>query len=111
MALKLADYKTTVHNDWCPGCGDFGIVNALQMALAEMGIEIEATEEALDWLAELGYDPQFGARPLKRVVQKRILNELSKQILAGMVDRDSKIKLDVFDKNFVFMNANQTEKQ
>jgi 2-oxoglutarate ferredoxin oxidoreductase subunit beta len=39
MALKLADYKTEVHNDWCPGCGDFGIVNALQMALAEMGIE------------------------------------------------------------------------
>lgn len=38
MALKLADYKTDVHNDWCPGCGDFGIVNALQMALAEMGI-------------------------------------------------------------------------
>ena len=39
MALKLSDYKTDVHNDWCPGCGDFGIVNALQMALAEMGIE------------------------------------------------------------------------
>lgn len=39
MALKLADYKTEVHNDWCPGCGDFGIVNALQMALAEMGIQ------------------------------------------------------------------------
>ena len=39
MALKLADYKTDVHNDWCPGCGDFGIVNAIQMALAEMGIE------------------------------------------------------------------------
>src|SRR3970282_641924 len=39
MALKLVDYKTEVHNDWCPGCGDFGIVNALQMALAEMGIE------------------------------------------------------------------------
>ena len=39
MALKLADFKTDVHNDWCPGCGDFGIVNALQMALAEMGIE------------------------------------------------------------------------
>ena len=38
MALKLADYKTDVHNDWCPGCGDFGIVNALQMALAEMGV-------------------------------------------------------------------------
>jgi len=39
MALKLADYKTDVHNDWCPGCGDFGIVNAIQMAMAEMGIE------------------------------------------------------------------------
>jgi len=39
MALKLSDYKTDVHNDWCPGCGDFGIVNAIQMALAEMGVE------------------------------------------------------------------------
>ncbi len=76
----------------------------LQKSLTELGISIEASDEALDWLAELGYDPQFGARPLKRVVQKRILNELSKQILAGTVDRDSKIKLDVLDKNFVFMN-------
>ncbi|RKD14312.1 ATP-dependent chaperone ClpB [Pelobium manganitolerans] len=79
----------------------------VQKSLAEMGIQIDASEEALDWLAELGYDPQFGARPLKRVVQKRVLNELSKQILAGKVDRDSKIKLDVFDKNFVFMNASE----
>lgn len=43
MALKLADYKTQVHNDWCPGCGDFGIVNALQMALAEMGVQRDKT--------------------------------------------------------------------
>lgn len=43
MALKVADYKTDVHNDWCPGCGDFGIVNALQMSLAEMGIERDKT--------------------------------------------------------------------
>lgn len=43
MALKVADYKTDVHNDWCPGCGDFGIVNAIQMALAEMGIERDQT--------------------------------------------------------------------
>ncbi|MGB4775984.1 MAG: AAA family ATPase, partial [Daejeonella sp.] len=77
----------------------------VQDTLAEMGIEIEATEEALDWLAQLGYDPQFGARPLKRVIQKRILNPLSKDILAGKVDKDSKIKVDVFDNNFVFMNA------
>ncbi|MFD0940884.1 ATP-dependent chaperone ClpB [Pedobacter boryungensis] len=76
----------------------------VQDTLAEMGITIEASTEALDWLAELGYDPQFGARPLKRVIQKRILNELSKSILAGTVDKDSKIKLDMFDHKFVFLN-------
>jgi ATP-dependent Clp protease ATP-binding subunit ClpB len=79
----------------------------VQQTLAEMGVTIEASDEALDWLAQLGYDPQFGARPLKRVIQKKILNELSKQILAGKVDRDSKIKLDMFDNNFVFMNASE----
>ena len=77
----------------------------VQHTLAEMGIQIDASDEALDWLAQLGYDPQFGARPLKRVIQKRILNELSKSILSGTVDKDSKIKLDVFDNQFVFMNA------
>lgn len=81
----------------------------VQQTLAEMGIEIEASVEALDWLAELGYDPQFGARPLKRVIQKRILNELSKEILAGKVDKDSKIKLDMFDHKFVFLNTHQKE--
>ncbi len=79
----------------------------VQQTLAEMGITIEASEEALDWLAQLGYDPQFGARPLKRVIQKRVLNELSKQILAGKVDKDSKIKLDMFDNQFVFMNTSE----
>ncbi|WP_010603070.1 ATP-dependent chaperone ClpB, partial [Pedobacter agri] len=59
----------------------------VQQTLAEMGIEMEASDEALDWLAQLGYDPQFGARPLKRVIQKRILNELSKEILAGKIDK------------------------
>ena len=76
----------------------------VQTTLSEMGIEIEASEEALDWLSQLGYDPQFGARPLKRVIQKRILNELSKEILSGKIDKDSKIKLDVFDNQFVFLN-------
>ncbi|MBY0542795.1 MAG: ATP-dependent chaperone ClpB [Sphingobacteriaceae bacterium] len=79
----------------------------VQETLAEMGITIEASTEALDWLAELGYDPQFGARPLKRVIQKRILNELSKSILAGTVDKDSKIKLDMFNHQFVFLNENK----
>ncbi|KIO74867.1 Clp protease ClpB [Pedobacter lusitanus] len=77
----------------------------VQDTLAEMGVEIEASPEALDWLAELGYDPQFGARPLKRVIQKRVLNELSKEILAGNIDKDSKIKLDMFDNKFVFLNT------
>ncbi|SDL67807.1 ATP-dependent chaperone ClpB [Pedobacter antarcticus] len=76
----------------------------VQDSLAEMGVEIEASPEALDWLAELGYDPQFGARPLKRVIQKKILNELSKEILAGTIDKDSRIKLDMFDNKFVFLN-------
>lgn len=79
----------------------------VQQTLAEMGVSIEASEEALDWLAQLGYDPQFGARPLKRVIQKRVLNELSKQILAGKIDKDSKIKLDMFDNQFVFLNAQE----
>ena len=77
----------------------------VQQTLAEMGIEMEATPEALDWLAELGYDPQFGARPLKRVIQKRILNELSKEILADKIDKENKIKLDMFDNKFVFLNS------
>jgi len=80
----------------------------VQETLAEMGVQITASVEALDWLAELGYDPQFGARPLKRVIQKRILNELSKEILAGKVDKDSKIKLDMFDKQFVFLNDKES---
>ncbi|HUH18175.1 ATP-dependent chaperone ClpB [Albibacterium sp.] len=78
--------------------------NNLQKQLAEMGISIEASPEALDWLAQLGYDPQFGARPLKRVIQKRVLNELSKEILANKISKDSNIKLDVFDNKFVFLN-------
>ncbi|MCL4641512.1 MAG: ATP-dependent chaperone ClpB, partial [Olivibacter sp.] len=80
--------------------------NGVQKQLAEMGIQLEASDEALDWLAQLGYDPQFGARPLKRVIQKRILNELSKEILAGKIDKDSKIKLDMFDHKFVFLQEN-----
>ncbi|MGZ3998126.1 MAG: ATP-dependent chaperone ClpB [Flavisolibacter sp.] len=81
----------------------------LQKTLEELGIHMEASEEALDWLAQLGYDPQFGARPLKRVIQKKILNELSKQILAGKIDKDSTIRLDMFDNQFVFLNPKETE--
>ncbi|WP_069658132.1 ATP-dependent chaperone ClpB [Arcticibacter eurypsychrophilus] len=82
----------------------------VQDTLAEMGVTIEASDEALDWLSQLGYDPQFGARPLKRVIQKRILNELSKDILSGKIDKDSHILLDVFDQKFVFLNKELLEK-
>ncbi len=81
----------------------------LQQTLEELGIHMNATPEALDWLAQLGYDPQYGARPLKRVIQKKILNELSKQILAGKVDKDSTIKLDMFNNQFVFLNPKEIE--
>jgi ATP-dependent Clp protease ATP-binding subunit ClpB len=81
----------------------------VQQSLEDMGISIEASPEALDWLAQLGYDPQFGARPLKRVIQKRILNELSKEILAGKIDKDSHIVLDTFDNKFVFLNKEKIE--
>jgi ATP-dependent Clp protease ATP-binding subunit ClpB len=78
---------------------------SIQRMLEENGIKISATEEALDWLSELGYDPQFGARPLKRVMQKRIMNELSKKILAGTVTKDDEILVKLNnDKQFEFEN-------
>lgn len=67
--------------------------------LNEQGITFAASEEALDWLAQLGYDPQYGARPLKRVLQRKILNELSKEILSGKIKKDSNIQLILDDKN------------
>jgi len=79
----------------------------VQKQLAEQNIFITASDEAMDWLAQLGYDPIYGARPLKRVIQKRILNELSKEILSGKVSRDSIIRLDVFDGKFVFINKQE----
>jgi ATP-dependent Clp protease ATP-binding subunit ClpB len=72
--------------------------------LAEQHITISATEEAIDWLAQLGYDPHYGARPVKRVMQKQILNELSKQILSDAINKDKEIVVDVVDKKFVFLN-------
>ncbi|MBN8697428.1 MAG: ATP-dependent chaperone ClpB [Bacteroidetes bacterium] len=83
--------------------------NGIAKMLEENDIHMTATPEAIDWLAQLGFDPQFGARPVKRMMQKRVLNELSKQILAGKVQKDAKIVLDVFEKEFVFRNAIETD--
>lgn len=76
----------------------------IQDNLHMQGIDLSATEEALDWLSQLGYDPQFGARPLKRVLQKRILNELSKAILSGNVTKDQSVLIKLVSNQFVFEN-------
>ncbi len=79
--------------------------NHIQKQLAEQNVQISATDEAIDWLAQLGYDPHFGARPVKRVMQKQVLNELSKQLLGGKINKDHEIILDVFNNTFVFRNT------
>jgi ATP-dependent Clp protease ATP-binding subunit ClpB len=75
--------------------------------LALQGITMDATPEAVAYLSEKGYDPQFGARPVKRVIQRDVLNKLSKEILAGAIATESFILLDSFDGELVFRN--QTE--
>jgi len=75
--------------------------------LAQQGITMDATPEAIAYLSEKGYDPQFGARPVKRVIQRDVLNQLSKEILAGKVTVDSIILLDAFDGKLVFRNQSE----
>jgi ATP-dependent Clp protease ATP-binding subunit ClpB len=80
--------------------------------LAQQHITFDATKEAVAYLAEKGYHPEYGARPVKRVIQKEVLNELSKEILSGKVTSDSVILLDEFDDKLVFRNQDNlvTEK-
>ena len=75
--------------------------------LALQGITMDATPEAITYLSDKGYDPQFGARPVKRVIQRDVLNELSKEILAGKITTDSIILLDAFDGKLVFRNQSE----
>ncbi len=75
--------------------------------LAQQHITMDATPEAVAYLAEKGYDPQFGARPVKRVIQREVLNQLSKEILARKVTTDSIILLDSFDGQLVFRNQSE----
>ncbi|MEP1487137.1 MAG: ATP-dependent chaperone ClpB [Algibacter sp.] len=72
--------------------------------IAKQGITFDATQEAINYLADKGYNPEYGARPVKRVIQKEVLNALSKEILAGQVTTDSIILLDAFDEKLVFRN-------
>ncbi len=79
-------------------------LNALQKLLRQNHIELEFTDYLIDYLSETGFDPQFGARPLKRLIQKEIVNQLSKKILAGDIDKTNPVLIDVFDGVVVFRN-------
>ena len=84
----------------------------LKQLVAQSGINLQFGDYALDYLAENGYDPQFGARPLKRLIQKEIVNQLSKKILAGTIDKAKPVLVDVFDGTVVFRNdVHEPEKE
>ncbi len=80
-------------------------LNHLKDLLEKNGIHLQFSDYALDFLADNGFDPQFGARPLKRLIQKEIVNKLSKKILAGTIDKNQTVLVDVFDNNVVFRNG------
>ena len=82
-------------------------IKGVQKMIAKQGITFDATTQAIEYLAEKGYNPEYGARPVKRVIQKEVLNELSKEILSGKVTTDSIILLDAFDNKLVFRNQEQ----
>ena len=77
-------------------------IDSLKKKLKAQEIDLFVTNDAFDFIAETGYDPFFGARPVKRVIQKLILNELSKALLSGNVDKSKKVVMDIFDGKIVF---------
>ncbi|WP_026753329.1 ATP-dependent chaperone ClpB [Sediminibacter sp. Hel_I_10] len=79
-------------------------LKGVKKMIAKQGITFDATPEAITYLSDKGYHPEYGARPVKRVIQKEVLNELSKEILSGKVTTDSIILLDAFDNQLVFRN-------
>jgi ATP-dependent Clp protease ATP-binding subunit ClpB len=83
----------------------------IAQTLEKQDIHLTYTSDAIDWLSQLGYDPQYGARPIKRLLQKKIVNELSKEILKGKFDKGQKIVIDLFDKEIIFRNEIENEKK
>jgi len=79
-------------------------LQSLKNLVAQSGIQLQFSDYAVDFLAEQGFDPQLGARPLKRLIQKEIVNQLSKRILAGDIDKTIPVLIDVFDNTVVFRN-------
>lgn len=80
------------------------LFHTLKAQLSKNGIHVEISNEAIQLLAERGYDPIFGARPIKRVIQRDVLNELSKLILAGKVNKEKPMTIDVEKGEYVFRN-------
>ncbi len=79
-------------------------IDLLKKMIGKQEITLDATDEAITYLAKKGYQPEFGARPVKRVIQKEVLNQLSKEILSGKITTDSIILIDAFDDQLVFRN-------
>ncbi|MBN9352059.1 MAG: ATP-dependent chaperone ClpB [Chitinophagaceae bacterium] len=79
-------------------------LNELKQQLTRNGVNLEFTEYTLDYLVDNGFDPQFGARPLKRLIQKQIVNKLSKKLIEGSIDKTKPVVVDVFDGTVVFRN-------
>ena len=79
-------------------------INAIRKMLEPHGFRLEVTDAAIQYLAEIGYDPEFGARPVKRAIQRYVLNDLSKKILASEVSNDKPITIDSFGNSLVFRN-------
>jgi len=80
-------------------------LNNLRNVLSGSNLKLDVSDEAIDWLATNGYDPQSGARPVKRLIQKALVNELSKEIIAGNIPRESTVTVDVEDDRLVFGNS------
>jgi ATP-dependent Clp protease ATP-binding subunit ClpB len=80
-------------------------LNILKKQLKEKDINLLITKDAFNWITEAGYDPFFGARPVKRVIQKQVLNELSKALISGTIDRSENVVMDVFDDKIIYRKS------
>ncbi len=87
------------------------LLKGVRKLLAKKGLKMELTQKAIDYLADLGYDPQFGARPMKRVLQKEVVNELSKQLLSGKFVDGGTIYIDTDLKGLTFETSNGVEEE
>jgi ATP-dependent Clp protease ATP-binding subunit ClpB len=84
-------------------------VSGLKEMLVSRGISLSVKNTVIDWLAEKGFDPQLGARPVKRLIQKELINELSREIIAGKIVKEDEITVDIKNGNICFLNEMRKE--